>query len=291
MNQQVAYEKKSGNAKRIEQDEKELEAMLGRANEAAKPEEQEASEEETPKEETSKQEETPQEEELSAEEKSFKKRYGDLRKHLEKTKAEYEQRIKQLEERANKDTIVPPKSEEDIEKWVKKYPDVAGIVETIAQKKAEKLVEGFKKKFEEYDQLQEQTARQRAETKIREKHSDFDDLKASDDFHEWANEQPKWVQDALYENEHDAASVIRVIDLYKVDKGIDNASKRGKAKEAASAVKGNTKPSLDPEEGSRKIRESDVARMSDADYEKNEDKILEAMRSGNFVYDLSGGAR
>lgn len=288
MNQQVAYEKKSGNAKRIEQDEKELEAMLSRANEAAKPEEQQ---EETPKEEAPKQEEVPQEEELPAEEKSFKKRYGDLRKHLEKTKAEYEQRIQQLEERVNKDTIVPPKSEEDIEKWVKKYPDVAGIVETIAQKKAEKLVEGFQKKFEEYDQLQEQTARQRAETKIREKHSDFDDLKASNDFHEWANEQPKWVQDALYENENDAASVIRVIDLYKVDKGIDNASKRGKAKEAASAVKGNTKPSLDPEEGSRKIRESDVARMSDSEYEKNEDKILEAMRSGNFVYDLSGGAR
>jgi L-lactate utilization protein LutC len=290
MNQQVAYEKKSGNAKRIEQDEKELEAMLNRANEAAKPEEPEETDE-TPEQETPPQEEAPKEEELSAEEKSFKKRYGDLRKHLEKTKAEYEQRIKQLEERVNKESIVPPKSEEDIEKWVKKYPDVAGIVETIAQKKAEKLVEGFQKKFEEYDQLQEQTARQRAESKIREKHSDFDDLKASNEFHDWANEQPKWVQDALYENENDAASVIRVIDLYKVDKGMDNASKRGKAKEAASAVKGNTKPSLDPDEGSRKIRESDVARMSDVDYEKNEDKILEAMRSGNFVYDLSGGAR
>ena len=289
MNQQVAYERKSGNAKRAEQDEKELEEMLQRANEAAQPEESE--EKPTPSEEP--QEETPkaEEESLPAEEKSFKKRYGDLRKHLEKTKADYEERIKKLEQQANQQAIVPPKSDEDIERWVKKYPDVAGIVETIAQKKAQDLVKGFEKKFEEYDQIQEQTARQRAEAKIREKHSDFDDLKASDEFHNWANEQPKWVQDALYENENDAASVVRVIDLYKVDKGMTNTAKREKAKEAASAVKGGNRVDLDPNEGSRKIRESDVAKMTDKQYEENEDKILEAMRSGNFVYDLSGGAR
>ena len=41
----------------------------------------------------------------------------------------------------------------------------------------------------------------------------------SDTFHDWAEEQPKWVQDALYENADDPASVVRVIDLYKSDKG------------------------------------------------------------------------
>ena len=38
----------------------------------------------------------------------------------------------------------------------------------------------------------------------------------SDEFHDWVDEQPKWVQDALYENSDDPASVIRVIDLYKI---------------------------------------------------------------------------
>jgi hypothetical protein len=32
---------------------------------------------------------------------------------------------------------VLPKSEQDIEAWAKKYPDVAGIVEAIADKKAQ----------------------------------------------------------------------------------------------------------------------------------------------------------
>jgi hypothetical protein len=31
--------------------------------------------------------------------------------------------------------------------------------------------------------------------------------------------------------------------------------------------------------------------MSDRDYEKNEEAIMKAMRSGAFVYDISGAAR
>lgn len=286
MNQQVAYERKSGIAKRAEQDEKELEELLKKADEAAKPEE--------PKEEVQEEaQEEPQkdEEELSPEEKSFKKRYGDLRKHLEQTKREYEERIQKMEKRLSSETIAPPKSEEDVKKWVQKYPDVAAIVENIAQQKAEQMVDGFKKKFEEYDQVQEETLRQRAENAIRKSHPDFDELKASDAFHDWAEKQPKWVQDALYENMEDAASVVRVIDLYKMDNNLTPLARKEKAKEAASEVKSKSTVNVDPEEGQRKIRESEVAKMSDRDYEKNEDKILEAMRSGNFIYDLSGGAR
>lgn len=286
MNQQVAYERKSGIAKRAEQDEKELEELLKKADEAAKPEE--------PKEEVQEEaQEEPQkdEEELSPEEKSFKKRYGDLRKHLEQTKREYEERIQKMEKRLSSETIAPPKSEEAVKKWVQKYPDVAAIVENIAQQKAEQMVDGFKKKFEEYDQVQEETLRQRAENAIRKSHSDFDELKASDAFHDWAEKQPKWVQDALYENMEDAASVVRVIDLYKMDNNLTPLARKEKAKEAASEVKSKSTVNVDPEEGQRKIRESEVAKMSDRDYEKNEDKILEAMRSGNFIYDLSGGAR
>ena len=45
-------------------------------------------------------------------------------------------------------------------------------------------------------------------------HPDFDDIRDSDEFHEWAESQPKWVQDALYENDNDARSAARAIDLY-----------------------------------------------------------------------------
>lgn len=283
MSQNVAFERKSANTKRLEKDEKELQELLESQNQTVEAEKEEEVE-------TTKKEEAPAEkEELSGEEKSFKKRYGDLRKHVEKIKADYEARISALEKSG--DNIVPPKSEEDIQEWIKKYPDVAGVVETIARKKAEQLVEGFEQKFKQYDQMQEEVSRRAAENKIRESHSDFDSLKSSDDFHNWAEEQPKWVQDALYENENDPASVVRVIDLYKVDKGMTPSARKGKAKEAAASVKSGSRIDMDATEASRKIRESEVAKMSDKEYEKNEEKILEAMRTGNFIYDRSGAAR
>ena len=50
-----------------------------------------------------------------------------------------EERIKALEDqlsKATKNELVLPKSEDEIAEWAKKYPDVAGIVESIADKKA-----------------------------------------------------------------------------------------------------------------------------------------------------------
>jgi hypothetical protein len=39
------------------------------------------------------------------------------------------------------------------------------------------------------------------------------------------------------------------------------------------------------------IRESEVQKMSPQEYERNADNIMEAIRTGNFIYDLSGSAR
>ena len=80
-----------------------------------------------------------QEPEVTGEEKTFKKRYGDLRRHMQEKDKEVQGQIdalkKQLDE-ATKKEIKLPKSEQDIEAWAEQYPDVAAIVETIAMKKA-----------------------------------------------------------------------------------------------------------------------------------------------------------
>jgi len=120
---------------------------------------------------------------------------------------------------------------------------------------------------------------------------DFDDLRASEEFHGWVEEQPKWVQDALYENSDDPASVVRVIDLYKVDKGLTKSAKKAKAKDAASTVTKRTKTQVDVEDANDAIRESEVAKMSDMEFEERSDEINKAIRSGKFVYDVSGKAR
>ena len=146
-------------------------------------------------------------------------------------------------------------------------------------------------KLQELDKVQTEAQRVRAENAIRKVHEDFDDLRASDEFHNWADEQPKWVQDALYENSDDPASVVRVIDLYKVDKGLTKTAKKAKAKAAASTVTKRTKTQVDVEDANDAIRESEVAKMSDKEFEQRADEINKAIRSGKFVYDVSGKAR
>lgn len=229
---------------------------------------------------------------LSAEEKSFKKRYGDLRRHMQEKEKEWQEKFEALQNKAQSKNIIPPKSDEDIEKWAKKYPDVAGIVETIAAKKAQEMFKKADDRLKELDKAKHEATRTKAENKIREAHPDFDTLRDSDDFHTWAEEQPKWVQDALYENADDAPSVIRVIDLYKVDKGLTTQDKKRKTKAAASAVSSKSnRADVDPDESGSYIKESDVARMSAQEFDKRSEEINTAIRSGKFIYDISGKAR
>lgn len=269
----------SRNKKRIEADEKELETLMKRPE---KPEEELEVKQPEPEVEA---------EPLDAEEKTFKKRFGDLRRHLANKEKEWEAKFEELKASTEKRQVLPPKSDEDIAAWASKYPDVAAIVETIATKKAEEKLSTYKSKFDEYEKITYETSRNKATNAIREAHEDFDDLRASEEFHAWADEQPKWVQDALYENEEDARAVIRVLDLYKVDKGLTPSAKKEKVKEAASMVTTKSKASVDFEGSGAKIYESQVAKMDSTTYAKNEAKIMEAIRKGNFVYDVSGGAR
>ena len=109
--------------------------------------------------------------------------------------------------------------------------------------------------------------------------------------HDWADEQHKWVKDALYENADDPASVVRVIDLYKSDKGLTKEDKKANKKAAASTVTKRSRTEVDVADANGMIRESEVASMSDKEFEERADEINKAMRNGKFVYDVSGNAR
>ena len=272
----VAFvDRKSANSNRIEQDEKELKELLEEKEEAPEVEAQEA-------------------EPVNAEEKSFKKRYGDLRRHQQKKDKDYEERIKALEQQltdSTKSEIKLPKSDEDIDAWATKYPDVAAIVETIAIKKAREQSEGLESRVKEIDEMRATASREKAEVELLKIHPDFSDIRDSDDFHNWAEEQPKWVQEALYENDTDARSASRAIDLYKADMNI-TTKKPASNKDAARSVNSRTsrsEPNTNDNDGA--FKESQVAKMSTQQYEKASDAIMEAIRTGKFIYDMSGSAR
>ena len=232
----------------------------------------------------------------NAEEKSFKKRYGDLRRHQQEKEKELSAKIEALQSQlseATKKEINLPKSDEDIEAWAAKYPDVAAIVETIAIKKAKEQAAVLEERVRAVDELQMTATREKAEAELLRYHPDFEDIRETDDFHNWVNEQPQSIQDALYENASDARTAARAIDLYKADKNITNKKKtKTTDKDAARSVNArNSRSKPDTSDGSRAILESEVQKMSAQEYEKMSDDIMEAIRTGNFVYDLSGNAR
>jgi hypothetical protein len=278
--------RKNKNAERIKKDEEELQELLKAREEGTTPAE-EVKEAPSPE---KGEEATKEDKDLSKEELSFKKRYGDLRRHMASKDKETDERIKALEAqltKAAKNELVLPKSEDEIAEWTKKYPDVAGIVESIADKKARERSTDLDKRVQDIERMRVEAVKEKAEAELLKLHPDFADIREDDKFHEWADEQPKWVQDALYENVDDAKSVARVIDLYKVDSGI----KKSSSKSAASAVNTRSKASPTADESNNYIRESQVDKMSDKEYAKNQEAIMEAMRTGKFVYDLSGAAR
>ena len=295
------------NEERIKKDEAELEEMKKKARAAAGITDEEETTEaepdgEEPKAEPvqtkgdTKQEEKPEakaqeDDELSAEEKNFKKRYGDLRRHQQDKEKEFNAKIEALESQLSKAAnkqLVLPKTDEELEAWTKEYPDVASIIETIADKKSKSAAKDIEARMAELEEMRQDAHRDKAEAELVKMHPDFIEIRQDDTFHNWAKEQPKWVQDALYENVDDAKSVARVIDLYKIDKGITNKKKaKPDEKAAASSVKTKSAAAPEPDESAKMIRESEVANMSIKEYEKRADEIMDAQRNGNFIYDMS----
>ena len=273
----------NANRRRAEQEEKEIEELMQSRQEDT--EEQEVvAVAEAPKEAAS-----DEDKDLTREEKTYKKRYDDLRRHQNKLV----EQVKTLEAQvSDPSSFAAPTTEAELEAWKEKYPDVANIVSTLAKKEAQAMYNAADERLSRLDEIAEQADRAKAEAEIRAIHSDFDELKDSDVFHDWVDVQPKWVKDALYVNSDDPASVARVIDLYKADNNIVNKGKKISAKRAAAAIvtkKGRT--SVDADESNGRITESDVNKMSTVEYEKRSDEIMEAIRGGRFVYDMTGAAR
>ena len=292
------------NLSRVERDEAELRELLKQAGvtqdeteeEAveAQPSSSESVEPQVQAESSTKQEEEPQakaqDEDLSAEEKNFKKRYGDLRRHTQEKEKEFQAQLDKLTaqlDAATKNELVLPKSEDEVEAWAKKYPDVAGIVEAIADKKASERSSELDGRLKEIESLRATAKREKAEAELLSFHPDFQEIRADDAFHSWAEKQPKVVQDALYENSEDAKSVARVIDLYKADQGIKTKASSSSDKAAASSIKAKGRATPDTDDSSKYITESQVAKMSIKEYEKRMDEIFDAQRSGKFIYDMS----
>ena len=240
------------------------------------------------------QEEEESDENLGAEEKTFKKRYGDLRRHTQQLQEQHTNDIRKLQEQIEsltKKQVKLPKSDEELEEWSEKYPDVAKIVETIATKKALEAREDVEKRLKYVDELQTKVTLEKAEAELEKLHPDFAEIRADEAFHECVAEQTKWIQSSLYENDNDndPRAAAKAIDLYKLE--TKQTKPKTNTKDAAKSVKRSSRAE-EPKTQDRNVwSESRVKNLSAKEWDRYEEAISESVANGTFVYDLTGAAR
>ena len=221
-----------------------------------------------------------------AEDRVFKKRYDDLKKHYDSTINKHKEELQSLRTQLESSSkqFVPPKSTEELAAWRKEYPDVYDMVETIAMNKATTQTADLENKYKDLKLQQEQIAKEKAEVELLKLHPDFNELRANDDFHAWAEQQDPTIQGWLYENTANSKLAARAIDLYKADRNIVKAKKEEKdiKKEAAKAVS-KTKKATDTDVPKKKIwTTTEISRLKPHQFEKFEEEIDLARLEGRI---------
>ena len=218
----------------------------------------------------------------------YKKRYDDLKKHYDSKLNEFKSREQELLEEVtkNKTEYKAPKTQEELEQFAKEYPDVYEVVETVAHMQSESKAKVLEERLHKLQEREQEVTRREAEKRLNERHPDFDDIRNSDDFHGWAKEQPKSIQDWIYKNADDADLASRALDLFKKDFGIDvpqkEKSNSKQTKKSAADMVSTKTTTVEPKQ--EKIwSESEIAAMSMDEFDKYEDEISEAMQQGRIV--------
>jgi hypothetical protein len=161
----------------------------------------------------------------------FKKRYGDLKRHydtkLNEWKQEKEMFQAKLAVEAKKHDIKKlPKTEEELESFKEKYPDVYDVVETISSLQASERVKDIEGRLQELRQKEQEAVVQTAEKQLLSMHPDFSNLKEDESFLNWLEDQPTNISDGIFKNNTDVKWAARVVDLFKADIGAPRNTKR-----------------------------------------------------------------
>ena len=234
---------------------------------------------------------------VQKEDHDYKKRYDDLKKHYDTKLNEWKQNREVLEAKLKmSDTPTQrinelPKTAEELESFREQYPDVYDVVETISSLKANDRVSEVEDHLEVLRQREEEAERITAEKQLTAMHPDFKELKESDDFLKWLEEQPSSISDGVYRNNTDVRWAARVIDLYKADVGHtttksrrsgSNKNQREQAAQAVTRTASNRGlESLGPDKKVWTVEE--ISRLKPWEFDKYEKDIDAASREGRVV--------
>jgi hypothetical protein len=217
----------------------------------------------------------------------YKKRYDDLKRHYDSKLNEFKQREQELldQAREGQPKYTPPKSEEELAEFKQKYPDVYDVVETVASMQSESRAKTLEEKVKLLQEREQELVRLDAEKELKSRHPDFDDIRNSDDFHDWAKSQPESIQSWIYSNASDPEAASRALDLFKSDMGINSPKKKSSAgsKSKASAADMVSAKTTNVEPKQAKVwTEKEILALSPAEFDRLEKEIDKAWEEGRI---------
>jgi hypothetical protein len=229
--------------------------------------------------------EAPEEESVAPKKRTnYKKRYDDLKRHYDEKVNEFKQREQELLAQTSP-SYTAPKTHEDLEKFRQDYPDLYDTVETVAHLRSSEQVNQLQGQLEAIQERESRIIRREAEADLMAKHPDFEEIRGSDSFHEWADTQPEQIQAWIYNNPDNAQLASKAIDLYKIESGIQTQTKsRSKPKKQGSAADMvSTKTQAIDAKEPKIWTEREIAAMSLDQFDKYEAEIQQAISEGRVV--------
>lgn len=220
---------------------------------------------------------------------NYKKRYDDLKKHYDQKIGEFKQ--KELDFQSQMQAAQPqyetPKSQEELQEFREANPDLYDTVESVAHNIASEQVGSLQPRLSAIEQREQELAIREAEQAMKQSHPDYDDIRGSDEFHKWAEEQPDQIQDWIYRNPDNVGLASKAIDLYKLESGIKQSSPKRRSNQVqqspTSAADMVSTKTTNVEPKSPKIwTETEIAKMSLDQFDRLEDEIRLAQEEGRI---------
>ena len=218
----------------------------------------------------------------------YKKRYDDLKRYYDRKLGDWNTKEGDLKAQlqANRPKYTPPKSEEELQAFKKDYPDIYGVVETVSHLQSQNEMQSLQDEVGSLKKANQALAQREAQLELSKLHPDFNEIKESDDFHNWADSQPMEIKSWIYENNSNGRLAARAVDLYKKDRGLglDKKATEGNKVSQGADLLVKTNEQIQPPTNNQVIfKSSDFEKMSDAEFERNEKEILIAQREGRII--------
>ena len=244
-------------------------------------------EDEAPKPQATRKKRSAPEDDSSTTTHNYKKRYDDLKRMYDQKLGDWKQKELDFESqlRASEPQYEVPKSQEELQQFRDSNPDLYETVESVAHNIASEQLNTLQPRLSAIEAREQQLAIREAEEAMRSSHPDYDDIKGSDDFHSWASDQPEQIQDWVYRNPDNVALASKAIDLYKMESGKGQSSKKRssspkqQSSQSAADMVSTKTTNVDPQQ--KKIwTETEISKMSLDQFDKYEDDIRQAIDEG-----------